>query len=101
MKRMESGKKTSRSRSSSTKKANGRLLRLNSPHLRFVVCVKSGGYVDLQPLKVYKVRRDKSARADGLLRVVDESGEDYLYPAEFFRPIRAPGRLFQIVEQAG
>jgi hypothetical protein len=101
MKRMESGKKTSRSKSSSTKKANGRLLRLTSPELRFVVCVKSGGYVDLQPLKVYKVRRDKSAGAHGLLRVVDESGEDYLYPAEFFRPIRAPGRLFQIVEQAG
>jgi len=63
-----------------------------------VVCIKSGGYVDLEPLKVYKVRRDASAVAQGLLRVVDGSGEDYLYPADFFRPIIAAPGLFKAVE---
>jgi hypothetical protein len=71
-----------------------------SPRVRFVVCIKSGGYVDLEPLKVYRVRRDASAGAEGLIRVVDASGEDYLYPTGFFRPIQAPQELFKLVEAA-
>lgn len=67
----------------------------------FVVCVKSGGYVDLEPLKIYRVRADAAAKTDGLLRVIDDSGEDYLYPATFFRRVSAPKRLFQIVELDG
>jgi len=63
-----------------------------------VVCVKNGGYVDLEPLKVYKVLRDAKAAAEGLLRVEDASGEDYVYPARFFLPIQATSRLFQLVE---
>jgi hypothetical protein len=61
--------------------------------------VQTGGYVDLEPLKVYKVQRDAKASRHGLLRVVDGSGEDYLYPANFFQPIQAPSRLFEIVEE--
>lgn len=98
MKRTESEKKTSKSKSSSTKRPGVRLPRLTSPHLRFVVCINNGGYVDLEPLKVYRVRRDKDAQVHGLLRVVDGSGEDYLYPARFFQPIFAPSRLFGLVE---
>jgi hypothetical protein len=73
-------------------------LRANSPGVQFVVCIKSGGYVDLEPLKVYKVRRDAAAIAQGLLRVVDGTGEDYLFPADFFRPIIAASGLFKAVE---
>jgi hypothetical protein len=69
---------------------------LTSPDLRFVVCVKGNVNVDLEPFRVYKVKRDAAARRDGLLRVVDESGEDYLYPARYFQPIVAPARLFQL-----
>lgn len=98
MRHMESARKTSRSKSSSTKPPKARLLRITSPQVRFVVCVKNGGYVDLEPLKVYKVRHDAAANAQGLLRVVDGSGEDYLYPAAFFRPIHASRELFKIVE---
>jgi hypothetical protein len=60
--------------------------------------VKSGGNIDLEPLKVYRVCRDRSASSQGLLRVIDNSGEDYLYPMEFFRPIQASPKLFELIE---
>jgi len=99
MKHMASERKTSKSRDTSIKRANTRIPRISSPQLRFVVCVKSGGYVDLEPLKVYKVCRDSAATAQGMLRVIDGSGEDYLYPTEFFRPIHAPRKLLQIIKE--
>jgi hypothetical protein len=40
--------------------------------------------------KIYPVLRDADAARDGDLRVIDESGEDYLYPAEWFAPIDVP-----------
>lgn len=100
MKRTESAKKTSKSRSSSTNTTRLRIPKITSPDLRFVVCVKTGGYVDLEPLKVYRVRPDPVARAEGLLRVIDRSGEDYLYPAENFLPIQAPRTLNEAVRKA-
>jgi len=45
---------------------------------------------DLEVRKLYQVLPDEAAAADGLLRVVDESGEDYLYPAELFLQIELP-----------
>jgi len=51
---------------------------------RFVVCVSYDGCEDLSPWKLYRLLRDKTAEAEGFLRVVDESGEDYLYPARRF-----------------
>lgn len=98
MKRRASAKKNSKSNGSSTSRATIRLPRLTSPNLRFVVCIDSGGYVDLEPLKVYRVRPDREARTHGMLRVVDASGDDYLYPATFFSPIHASSQLFQLVK---
>jgi len=95
MKRTESGKRISRSKRSSIERSKSRRSRSS----RFVVCVRNGGYVDLEPLKVYRVRADRKARTLGFFRVVDESGEDYLYPADFFRPIQAPSKLFELVER--
>jgi len=58
---------------------------------RFVLCIKSGGYkASLQPRKVYRVLKDTRAESESLLRVIDESGEDYLFPAELFVPIELP-----------
>ena len=58
---------------------------------RFVVCIKNAGYpASLELHKIYRVLPDKDAAADGDVRVVDESGEDYLYPAAFFAPIKVP-----------
>jgi len=51
---------------------------------RYVICVRTDGAEDLEVRKVYRVLPDESASARGHLRVVDESGEDYLYPAEWF-----------------
>jgi hypothetical protein len=60
---------------------------------RFVLCVRNGSYkASLQPRKVYKVVDDPGAEARALLRVVDESGEDYLFPADLFVPIDVPAK---------
>jgi len=63
---------------------------------RFVVCVNNNECEDLEVRKLYQVLPDGVAAADGLLRVVDESGEDYLYPAELFLQIELP----QAIEKA-
>ena len=44
----------------------------------------------MEPRKVYQVIPDEAAAEDGLLRVVDESGEDYLYPRDLFVPVELP-----------
>ena len=60
----------------------------------FVVCVRNTGYpASLEVRKIYTSLRDRSAEAHGMLRVVDESGEDYLYPAKFFIAVQLPQPL--------
>lgn len=54
------------------------------PTTRFAVCVQNDDCEDLELRNLYQVLPDEAAAADGLLRVIDESGEDYLYPAECF-----------------
>jgi TPP-dependent pyruvate/acetoin dehydrogenase alpha subunit len=58
---------------------------------QLVVCIDNEGYaVSLEKRKIYIALRDAAAAKHGLLRVVDESGEDYLYPKKSFRPIALP-----------
>ena len=57
---------------------------------RFLLCVRNDGSDDLEPRKVYEVLPDPRAVREGFVRVIDESGEDYLYPAEYFVPVRLP-----------
>jgi hypothetical protein len=60
---------------------------------RFVICVSAGSYkVSLEPRKVYRVVPDSGAEAKSLLRVIDDSGEDYLFPARLFVPIEVPAK---------
>ena len=54
---------------------------------QFVVCVRNEDCGDLEVRKIYRVLLDEAASEDGYLRVIDESGEDYLYPADYFLPI--------------
>ena len=55
---------------------------------RFAVCVRNEGYeASLELHKIYRVVPDLEAEREGDVRVIDESGEDYLYPAEWFVPI--------------
>ena len=56
-----------------------------------VVCLKNVGYdVSLEKRKIYIAIPDVSAAKHGLIRVVDESGDDYLYPSEYFASVNLP-----------
>ena len=58
---------------------------------QLVVCVENDGYaVSLEKRKIYVALRDAAAGKHDLLRIVDESGEDYLYPKTLFRSIALP-----------
>ncbi len=58
---------------------------------RYLLCVKNAGYeASLERRKVYRARPHLKAESHGLVRVIDESGEDYLYPADFFVAIELP-----------
>jgi hypothetical protein len=60
-----------------------------SPH--FVICIDNSEYpASLELLKIYRVLPDKDAQSDADLRIVDESGEDYLFPVEYFISIESP-----------
>ncbi len=64
-------------------------MKKNHQGLRFVVCVKNAGYeASLEWRKIYRVLRDLRSEEHRLLRIVDESGEDYLYPKNFFAAVR-------------
>ena len=55
------------------------------------VCIDNAGYsASLEKRKIYVALRDARAEKHGLLRIVDESGNDYLYPKMFFRSIALP-----------
>jgi hypothetical protein len=58
---------------------------------RYVVCISNkGNEASLERNKIYVVLPDPKAEADGLLRVIDEDAEDYLYPAEWFVAVELP-----------
>jgi hypothetical protein len=57
---------------------------------QFVLCVRNKGCDDLELRKLYQMLPDASAAQEGYLRVIDESGEDYLYPADYLLPIALP-----------
>ena len=81
-----SAKKSSKSNGSSTKTA----LRVGRER-QFVVCIRNSGYkASLELRKVYETIPDEQATKRHFLRIVDESGEDYLYPKTSFRSIALP-----------
>lgn len=56
---------------------------------RFLLCVDNKGYeASLELRKLYENIRDKEAEHHGQVRMIDESGEDYLYPVSYFAPVR-------------
>ena len=65
---------------------------------QLVICLDNEGYAaSLERRKIYVLRSDAEAEKDGLLRVIDESGEDYRYPKSAFRPITLPNALKKAV----
>ncbi|MDQ3253620.1 MAG: hypothetical protein M3R15_06895 [Acidobacteriota bacterium] len=58
----------------------------NDPTKSYVLCIDDGGYPEsLEVRKVYAVLTDDRAAANHCIRVIDETGEDYLYPAKYFQ----------------
>jgi len=71
---------------------------VNGAH--FVVCVNNRGYpAALEVRKIYRRLADSKATRMGMVRVVDESGEDYLYPASFFMPIRLSATIVRALRR--
>jgi hypothetical protein len=68
----------------------GLTMKRATSHPKFVLCVRPSDSEDLEVRKVYAALPDQKAAKEGYLRIVDESGEDYLYPAEFFVPVKLP-----------
>lgn len=65
--------------------------KLMDKEVRFAVCVNNADYpASLELHKIYRVLPDEDAEVDGDMRVVDESGEDYLYPADYFVLVELP-----------
>ena len=68
---------------------------------RFAICVDNSEYpASLELHKVYRVLSDKEAERHGDLRVVDESGEDYLYPADYFVLVDFPRNTVRALNKA-
>lgn len=92
MKHMASEKRNSKSSGSSRKSSRG---------WSFVLCVRNEGYsTSLERRKLYPVLKDESAAEHNLVRVVDESEEDYLYPADYFVTLRLPANIKHALTKA-
>jgi hypothetical protein len=92
---MALGKKKSNGSGTSTKRITGRR---TSP--QFAVCINNDEYpASLERHKIYCIVPDKDAANDGDIRVVDESGEDYLYPEDWFVAIELPAAVKRSLRQ--
>ena len=68
---------------------------------RFAICVENAEYpASLEVHKIYRVLPDEEAAEDGDVRIIDESGEDYLYPAEYFIVIEVPRQTGQALTKS-
>ena len=64
----------------------------------FAICIHNGDYAGtLELRKVYEVLQDPAAAERNYVRVIDESGEDYLYPRSWFVPVSVPEGIEQLL----
>jgi hypothetical protein len=69
--------------------------------MSFAICLSNEGYAaSLEKRKLYALIPDAKAAEKGFVRIIDESGEDYLYPARFFAAIPLPHELEEAIEHA-
>ena len=67
----------------------------------FAVCIRNAGFgASLEVGKLYPLVVDPGAEANDLIRVIDESGEDYVYPAGLFQRLTLPGELQRALRSA-
>jgi len=68
---------------------------------RFAICVDNSEYpASLELHKLYRVIPDEDAKKDGDLRIIDESGEDYLYPADYFLLVDVPRGIARALRES-
>lgn len=65
---------------------------------KYALCIDNKDSADLEKRKIYQVIQDKDAEKDDYLRVIDESGEDYLYPQSYFVFVQLPIEAQQALE---
>ena len=67
---------------------------------QFAICIHNGEYTGtLELRKVYEILEDPVAAKRGFVRVIDESGEDYLYPQSWFVPVAVPESVEQVLHE--
>lgn len=66
---------------------------------QFMICIDNASAPDLVLSKVYEALPDEAARQTKYVRVVDETGEDYLYPASCFRSIEIPASIRRAIRK--
>ena len=68
---------------------------------RFAICIDNSNYpAALELHKIYRVVHDDDAERDGDLRIIDESGEDYLYPADYFLQVDLPSNVTAALDRS-
>ena len=68
---------------------------------KLVICIENTGYeASLERWKVYRILTDKAAEKEKMIRVIDESGEGYLYPHSFFEEIELPKKVTHAIVSA-
>jgi hypothetical protein len=72
-----------------------------NPKSRFALCIENKDCEDLEKRKIYVVVPDEDAEKEGYFRVLDESGEDYLYPASYFILVELPAEAQEAMRIAG
>lgn len=70
------------------------------PEHRFVLCISNNDSEDLERRKVYQVIPDAESEKEGYIRVIDESGEDYLYPESYFVRVQLPEEAEKMIVAA-
>jgi hypothetical protein len=66
----------------------------------FMLCVENKDCEDLEKRKIYQILPDEEASREGYLRVIDESGEDYLYPESYFVFVKLPSEVQDALQKA-
>jgi len=73
-----------------------------APRQKLVLCLRNDGYeVSLERRKIYAALPDRDAARHGQVRVIDESGEDYLFPAMLFAAVKLPQAIRRVMLAAG
>lgn len=66
----------------------------------FALCIENKDCEDLEKRKIYEVIPDEESEKEGYLRVIDESGEDYLYPQSYFILVQLPRKAQEALRPA-